>query len=149
MAQKVIKHKSPVYVLDFGLTIETDPTHGIRAVGRLDSADYEGPWFNGLTLSDVTVEDVADDYVNPNTSSEPIVPPGPTIITVLAFKKRFTFGEKVGIVQSTDAGVKVFWDELNTAEVVNLADQETIDGMDYLVSKSLLTSDRKTTILTP
>lgn len=100
-----------------------------------------------------------EDGVTPNPNfgavtetevEDPIIPPAVTI-SVTDFKKLFTFTEKVGIVQSTDPGVRVFWDELNTAAAVTLTDADTINGVEYLTTLTppLITSQRATIILTP
>lgn len=71
-----------------------------------------------------------------------------TILTVLAFRNRFTFTEKVAIKQSTDPGVQVIQDDLSVAQDIDLENQNLIDGMAYMVSQGLLTQARCDEILT-
>lgn len=84
-------------------------------------------------------------YTNPVV----IAPPAPHVVFVTDFKKRFTLAEKVAITQSADVTIKVFWDELNTTQTVDLNDNDTIGGVDYLVSVNLLTAQRAAAILSP
>lgn len=85
------------------------------------------------------------------TFTNPVVrtPPPQTTVSVTDFKKRFTLAEKVAIAGSSDMTVKVFWDELNTASTVDLTDNDTVGGVDYLVTINLLTVDRAAAILNP
>ena len=80
-------------------------------------------------------------------------PPTPTInyktiLTILEFRTRFTFAEKVAIKSSTDAGVQVIQDDLMAAQEIDLENQDLIDGMGYLVLQGLITSVRVAEILT-
>ena len=77
-------------------------------------------------------------------------PPTTWIITKLAMITRFTNPEYVGIVSAkkTDVTVEAWYDAFYAAANVNLQDQRCIDGVNFLVSKNLLTQARATEILT-
>lgn len=72
------------------------------------------------------------------------------IITKLAMISRFTNEEYVGILvaKKTDVGVEAWYDAFYAATNVNLQDPRTINGIEFLVSKNLLTQERATQILT-
>lgn len=79
------------------------------------------------------------------------LPPIPTwVITKLAMISRFTNAEYVGILsaQKTDVTVQAWYDAFYAATNVNLKDQRCIDGVNFLVSKNLLTQARADEILT-
>lgn len=81
----------------------------------------------------------------------PEPPPPPVfIITKLAMISRFTNAEYVGVVAATktDAAVQAWYDTFQAASKVDLKDQRCIDGVNFLVSKNLLTADRANLILT-
>lgn len=70
-------------------------------------------------------------------------------LSKLEFRNRFTFDELVAIEEAsnTDSGVRVLQTNLNIAEYINVKDVNTISGINYLVSKNLLTQDRADIIL--
>ena len=72
-----------------------------------------------------------------------------TKITRLAFRQRFTIAEKVGIetAAETDITVRVMMKDQDAATYIDLSRQDTIDGVNYLVSQGLLTQDRADEIL--
>ncbi len=74
----------------------------------------------------------------------------PPIITKLAFRYRMTDSEYVGILSAakTDVEVAAWIETFNMVSQVNLDDPRTASGLDMMVSKSLLTEERKTEILT-
>lgn len=84
-----------------------------------------------------------------NESFMPYVSP-PREISKFAFRSRFTDAEKVGIYlameTSTDSMVrailKVFLDDLISADTINLDEARTTAGLDYLVSLGLLQQGR-------
>jgi len=81
---------------------------------------------------------------------EPAPPPPPPIITKLAFRYRLTDAEYVGILAAakTDVEVMAWVETFNMVSQVNLDDPRTASGLDMMVSKDLLTEERKTEILT-
>lgn len=80
----------------------------------------------------------------------PTPPPLPNVITKLAFRYRLTDAEYVGILTAAKADVEVAaWIEtFNMVSQVNLDDPRTASGLEMMVSKNLLTEERKTEILT-
>lgn len=73
----------------------------------------------------------------------------PAPLSQVDFRKRILFAEKVAIEQAaaSDAEVRVVMGDLSATPIVHLDDPLTIAGMDLLVSKSLLTSERRDEIL--
>jgi len=71
-------------------------------------------------------------------------------LTRLQFLQRFTFNELVAIetASETNAGLRVLQRQQNAAEYIDVQDQATIDGVQYLVSLNLLTIERAAIILT-
>jgi len=74
----------------------------------------------------------------------------PRIVTKLAFRYRLTDAEYVGILTAakTDVSVAAWIETFNIVSQVNLDDPRTKAGLDMMVSKGLLTAERKTEILT-
>lgn len=70
-------------------------------------------------------------------------------ITKLAFRNRFTFAEKVAVetAAESDPVVRVLLKDQEAATFIDLSRQDTIDGVQLLVSKSLLTQVRADEIL--
>lgn len=65
-------------------------------------------------------------------------------ITAIAFKQRLTGGERIAIrtAGATDPIVADFLDLLATSTLVDLDHADTVNGLAYLVSESLLDADR-------
>ena len=80
----------------------------------------------------------------------PPPPPLPPIITKLAFRFRLTDAEYVGILAAakTDVEVMAWVETFNMVSQINLDDPRTVSGLEMMVTKSLLTEERKTEILT-
>jgi hypothetical protein len=72
------------------------------------------------------------------------------IITKVAFVSRFTSAEYVGVVTAanSDPSVQAWYDLLFIANNIDLEDQRTVDGINFMVSKNLLTAERANEILT-
>ena len=68
-------------------------------------------------------------------------------ITKRAFMRRFTQSERIAIRNSSDDIVIDIHEDLKSAINVSLDLQDTIDSLAYLVSVSILTSDRPAEIL--
>jgi hypothetical protein len=68
-------------------------------------------------------------------------------ISIRAFRSRLTLAEKVAIKTSSDPIVQVLDDDLKASSYVDLADQELIGGIEYLVSIALLATERKAELL--
>ena len=75
--------------------------------------------------------------------------PSQKVITKLAFMNRFTMEELAAIYTAakTEVMVEVFLDKLKIAEEVNLADTQTIGGLQALAASGLLTETRVQEIL--
>lgn len=76
----------------------------------------------------------------------PIIKPA---IAPIDFLRRFTFAEEVAIrtAAKTDVGIEVFLGRLNATVAVHLGEADTINGVNYLLAKSLLTPARAAEIL--
>lgn len=73
-----------------------------------------------------------------------------TKITKLAFRHRFTFAERVAIetAAASDASVRVMLKDQESATYIDIARQDTIDGVNALATATLITPERATEILT-
>lgn len=73
------------------------------------------------------------------------------VISTFAFRSKFTMEEKEAIYNAaqTDIAIKVWLDDLAAAQNVDLFFQPTIDGINFLKSKGLLTEARAAMILEP
>jgi hypothetical protein len=82
----------------------------------------------------------------------PVVPAPqlPNTITKLAMIDRFTEAEYEGVLTAakTDVQVQGWLDRFNVSNQINLEDSRTINGINLLVSKNLLTQARADEILT-
>lgn len=92
----------------------------------------------------LTAEAIAAALANP-----PAPPPLAPVWTALAFFERFTEGEQLAIFASEDAAVRLFRAKLLAAQEVRADDPRTVAALDLLVSKGLLTTERKAAILAP
>lgn len=79
----------------------------------------------------------------------PLSVPLKPVLTKWQFRSKFSFTERVAITSAaeTDAGVKVIVDDLNVVDEVDLGDPAVASSLDYLISKGLLTEQRKQEIL--
>lgn len=101
----------------------------------------------------------ASDYVGMELSADwttltPAPPPQPYPVpqmTVLEFRDRYTVAEKQAIYDAavTDTMVTIIIDDLNNAEFVNIEDQHTINGVDYLISSGVIDASRREALLAP
>lgn len=73
----------------------------------------------------------------------------PRIITPRAFRERLTLAEQAAIMQAAMADVDVLDWRLRAAEAqeIDLDHPETVAGLDFLISKGLLTAERRAAIL--
>lgn len=77
-----------------------------------------------------------------------IAEPSPrTQLTRYEFRSRFTTPEKIAMYDSTDTIIKIFLDDIQAAEYIDVADQATIDGVGYLEAQGLIDAGRSTDIL--
>jgi hypothetical protein len=79
----------------------------------------------------------------------PPPPPLPNIISKVAFRFRMTDAEYVGVINAakTDVEVAAWVETFNMVTRIDLDSQRTVDGLNVLVSKGLLTQERATEIL--
>jgi len=77
-------------------------------------------------------------------------PAGPRLLTKVAYLKRFTQAERIGIREAAkvNAVVEDYVELLNLAQDVDLADPETIAGVQQLEAAGLLVTGRAAEILT-
>jgi hypothetical protein len=69
------------------------------------------------------------------------------VLTRYQFRSRFTAAEKVAMYDSPDTMVRVFLDDVQAAESINVTDQDTVDGVSYLTSLGLIAAGRDAEIL--
>lgn len=79
------------------------------------------------------------------TSDRPL--PDRTQLTRYEFRSRFTTAEKVAMYDSTDTIIKIFLDDIQAAQYIDVTDQDTIDGVAYLEAQSLIAAGRSADIL--
>ena len=99
----------------------------------------------------VANQDYVEEYFPGHYQQLPDDPPEYNwVITKLSMISRFTNAEYVGILSAkkTDVTVEAWYDAFYAASQVNLQDQRCIDGVNFLVSKNLLSQARATEILT-
>ena len=70
-------------------------------------------------------------------------------ITPYAFRSRFTMEEKTAIYSHADQDIliRIFLDDISSSKMIILNLPELQQGMEYLVSKEILTEERKNEIL--
>jgi hypothetical protein len=86
-----------------------------------------------------------------------VVPTGTEVVSRLAFRWRYTLDEQVAIAQAETgdpdpvvrATLRVLRESLQEATEIRLTDPRTIQGVQYHVSRGLLTPERAEAILTP
>ena len=109
---------------------------------------------NGNVINTIIAE---ADFVEANypghyalVGPEPTPPAPPPIITKIAMLTRLTDAEYVGILAAakTDVEVEGWLGRFNAANTINLEDSRTVEGINLLVTKNLLTQARATAILT-
>jgi len=97
------------------------------------------------------------DYVGMVLSDGVLYPPPPEpdvysdSMSVLVFRDRFTLPEKTSIyaIADTDSTMRVILDDLNSATYVSILDQQTINGVDYMISVGAIEASRRDAILAP
>jgi len=78
---------------------------------------------------------------------EPVTPK--TVFTSLKFRDLFTINEQLSIRESqlVDMEVGLVYDMMLSAQSIDISDPRTVQGMDLLVSKGLITNERRGEIL--
>ena len=125
----------------------------------VNSIEAESDFISTLTGYDYIIQSeiggIGYSYINeeltPPEVPEIITPtPEPVlIISKLEFLRRFTAEERIAIRASTNPIIVDFMELLNLAENVRLDDADTIAGVNYLESLTLLAVGRAAIILTP
>ena len=72
-----------------------------------------------------------------------------TRLTPHEFRSRFTTEEKVAMYDSNNPIIRVFLDDVQFADYIDIDNQIIIDWVNYLVSEGLITSGRATEVLNP
>ena len=102
-------------------------------------------------LLSATSEEIARTGVVVTTEPDPEPAPTPPRRRFMAsyFRSLFTDAEMLAITtaSSTDARIRVFLDEIASAEEVNLDGPKIAAACNYLISKSLLTTARRDQVL--
>jgi hypothetical protein len=92
------------------------------------------------------------------TPPPPTTPPPVTVFTKFQFRSKFTLPELLSIDNSgfnpvldatTKATLNTIQKNFDAAENIDITNPATIQGIQYLVSVGLLTTERATEILTP
>lgn len=70
-------------------------------------------------------------------------------ITLKAFRKRLTLAEKLDIYTkaTSDARIRIIIDDFSASPVIDLADSDVIDSVEYLFTAGSIDSDRKAELL--
>lgn len=107
---------------------------------------------NGNVVNTIIADEwfVEENYSGHYKLVGPEPPPPPTwVITKVALRFRFTDAEYTAILAAakTDVEVQMWYDTFNMVSSFDLQNQRTIDGINNLVSKNLLTQARADTIL--
>lgn len=86
---------------------------------------------------------------NPPIEEYVLTIPPKTVFTSLEFRDLFTINEQLSIRESQliDTEVGLVYDMMLSAQSIDISDQRTIQGMDLLVAKGLLTNQRRNEIL--
>jgi hypothetical protein len=108
-------------------------------------SDYEP--MEGITYLNIT--GIPDVYAGENVGDPGFFPPNYKLITKFAFRNRFTMEEKVAIYMAAEQNIlmKVWLDDLATAEYVDLGLPSVIASLEAMVTATILTEARKDEIL--
>lgn len=68
-------------------------------------------------------------------------------LTRYEFRSQFTAAEKVAMYDSTDTIIRIFLDDIQSAQYIDVTSQDTIDGVAYLEAQGLIAAGRSTDIL--
>lgn len=111
--------------------------------------DESGVWIAGTPTEEGQHYRFIDEAGGEGESYWAVSSPENNRITRLAFRNRFTFAEKVAIetAAENDAAVRVLLKDQEAATFIDLARQDTQQGVHLLVSKSLITAARAAEIL--
>lgn len=146
------------YLFPSNTTWIEPPEYGVNEIPRFNGdewevvADFRGTWYD----EDGNEQIIEDCGVEPDPTWTETPPPPPTTyekkqFTSLEYLDRFTMPEQQAIVTATDTDpeVRYFYDRLLAASFIDLEDPRTEQGLDLLISKSLLEASRKDELLEP
>ena len=88
-----------------------------------------------------------DGNVVGKAAQDPYTFPDRVKLTRYEFRSRFTTPEKMAMYDSTDTLIKIFLDDIQAAEYIDVTDQATTDGVAYLEAQGLIAAGRSTDIL--
>jgi hypothetical protein len=123
----------------------------VTAILEVDEVSY-----SDYARSNELAIDITELYPEPSVGwqfdgNKLVNPNGPYMrITKLALRQRFTIPELAGVQTAvkTNVVLEILMDNLKVATFIDLSRQDTVDGIMYLVSLGLITSERATQILT-
>lgn len=86
---------------------------------------------------------------NPPIEEYVLPVPPKNVFTSLEFRDLFTINEQLAIRESqlTDMEVGLVYDMMLSAQSIDISDPRTIQGMDLLAAKGLITNERRDKIL--
>lgn len=144
-------------IADVGITVLPETLYDLRSrPARLleESSDLPAALLAGsvrLVSVDKITEysyDTAIALLNGADPNDPLTW-GKHVIPAQYFRERFTFAEQVSIISAShsDDEIKNFYDHLQMSRFVDLTKPLTASGLDLLISKQLLDTERKAVIL--
>ncbi|OGV53550.1 MAG: hypothetical protein A2017_20850 [Lentisphaerae bacterium GWF2_44_16] len=117
------------------------PIHGVSIVDTADKATWSISFKDEATTEEKAVAQAVIDTADLSILDDPVT------YAPREFKNKFTTAEQDAILASTDATVKRIWFDFATATVIEIDNEDTIYGMECLVTAGLLTEARKNEIL--
>ena len=139
-------------IMDLGVTIEANSNDDISYIG-LDARRNSQNLITALTDGSLKMEQSPGVYYTAiqairvlEGNTDPVN--GLDVLSKYQFWSRFTFNEKVAMEASTEVNVKVVVKNLELAEYIDLNHPDLGPAMDLLVSYGIITSARKTEIMT-
>lgn len=86
---------------------------------------------------------------NPPIEEYVLPVPSKTVFTSLEFRDLFAINEQLAIreAQLVDMEVGLVYDMMLSAQNINISDPRTVQGMDLLAAKGLITNERRNEIL--
>jgi len=130
------------YLYDLSGKLETQIRCSSELTTAINSGDLQLIAPNEVTIYPIST---AIAIINGADPASPFI--SESVIRPQDFRWRFTFAERKTITNSTDEDVKTLVDDLRNTDHIDLENQVTIDGMDLLVTKGIITTTRKNEIL--
>ena len=141
-----------VEIGDFGMSV---PANGTRSLDNIPENQIRSSvdLHTLISAGTLQLEQAPGAYYSPSQAlvvlagqTSPVN--GVDVITRYRFWARFTLTEKQAMENSTDSLVKVVLKNLELAEYIDLNDPDVSPALDILVAYGIITSARKTEILT-